>query len=357
MELRAGELAEALARGEALAAPPPDAARRTFVIGDPQAPPARVFAVLAKYGLLADDGWLARDIQLVSMGDHFDFEGSGASDGLAVLSWFAAHAPAQVTILLGNHDAARVMEFSDAPDDLPAQALVERDYASFAVPQRALVERLLRARRFALAATAARDGRPLLLTHAGVTAREVALLGVDARPEPLARALAGALERASARGLSPLDLAPLHVAGAKRREDPATPEGGGLLYHRPADPAHSKTAADFDLARPRRFDPRTLPRGLAQVVGHSGDARNRRMMPAWLAPDLPPYASVRTLVVGDGDNLVYRAGVTLVVPTPLVLVDPELAHHDAADIVLLALDAGSVATYGRSTSRTEASSP
>ena len=343
MESRAWELAAALARGEVRAAPPPERTWRTFAIGDPQASPARVFEVLARYRLLGDDGWLARDVQLVSMGDHFDYEGSGPSDGIAVLSWLAAHAPEQVTVLFGNHDAARVMEFSDAPGNLPAPGLVERDYASFAIPQRALVERLVRARRFALAATATRDGRPLLLTHAGVTEREVALLGVDARPEPIARALAAAFEGAIARGVSPLDLAPLHIAGAKRREDPATPEGGGLLYHRPADPAHSKHPADFDPTRPRRFDPRALPRGLAQVVGHSGDARNRRMMPAWLAPDLPPYASVRTLVVGD--DIVYRAGVTLVVPTPLILVDPELAYHDAADITLLALDAGSIVRY------------
>src|SRR5690348_11899624 len=89
-------------------------ARRIFVMGDPQAPMAKVSAVLAAHEALGPDGRLAEDVLLVSIGDHFDYdlndpEGAGV-EGLRTLRWLASHEPAQVRLLFGNHDAARVME-------------------------------------------------------------------------------------------------------------------------------------------------------------------------------------------------------------------------------------------------------
>nr|HEX4316328.1 hypothetical protein [Kofleriaceae bacterium] len=370
MESVARALADALVRGEPATAPPPHAPRRAFALGDPQAPASRVFANLARHGLLADDGWLARDVELLSAGDHFDFDPRAhpgcdpSHDGRAVLAWLAAHSPAQVTILLGNHDVARVQEFSDATDDrvaamraapdaqlpeLPAPGLVTRDYMSFTTAQRAQVQQLLLANRFSLGATATLAGRPVAITHAGVTTRELALLGLagDAQPLAITRALAAALDRAVAAVRdawladrpAALDLAPLHVPGAKARDDAAVPEGGGLLYHRPNDPLRAVSPWEYDTARPRRFDPRTLPRGLAQVAGHTNDPRCRRALARWLAPELPPHASLRTLSV-TGDDVLYRAVVDPHAPTALILIDPEM--HARAEVELLGLDPGSL---------------
>ena len=94
--------------------------RRTFVMGDPQAPMAKVMAVLAAHALLRADGRLADDVVLVSIGDHFDYDlddpvGAG-EEGLRTLRWLASHDPAQVQLLLGNHDAARIMELAGLDD-------------------------------------------------------------------------------------------------------------------------------------------------------------------------------------------------------------------------------------------------
>jgi hypothetical protein len=246
--------------------------------------------------------------------------------------------------------AAWVAQFPE----LPAPDLLAKDYQSFTTAQRALVERLLLARRFTLAATATRQGRELLITHAAVSRREVELLGVAATPSLLASALQDRFARAIdavapswRRGdRAALDLAPLHLAGGKAGDDPHVREGGGLLYHRPRDPRtvrpSSEPAAEAAPHAPRRFDPRDLPRGLVQLVGHSGDARCRKFMRSWLASDLPRYAAVRTVVVGDAaEDVVYRAGVHLA-PTALILADPELNTCAIEDVELVELDPGSV---------------
>ena len=88
---------------------------RTYVIGDPQGPFAKVRDVLARHGLLVGDR-LAGDVVLISIGDHFDYDHhdpiAAGQEGLKLLRWLADHEPAQVHILLGNHDAARVMELA-----------------------------------------------------------------------------------------------------------------------------------------------------------------------------------------------------------------------------------------------------
>jgi len=239
---------------------------------------------------------------------------------MASLRWLAGLPDERATILLGNHDVVRVAEFAHLDDEafgrarrrareidratgdekrrllelfhrdvpgLPSPGLVSRDFSSWSEEQRALVARLLLDGRMRLGATARLHAWPeveLLVTHAGVTSREVdrlrtaGLLAADGTPTPveLARALDEHLERAVERvrpqwerGLwAPLDLSPLHVAGTTREE------GGGLLYHRPADldsagdESRRRWAAGAG-SRPRRFDPRSLPRGIAQACGHT----------------------------------------------------------------------------------------
>ncbi|HET9626990.1 MAG TPA: metallophosphoesterase, partial [Kofleriaceae bacterium] len=225
---------------------------RTFVMGDAQAPAATLMAVLDRHGALRGDR-LADDVVLISIGDHFDYDlhdpVTAGREGLTFLRWLASHDPAQAVLLLGNHDAARVMElvaisderfaqarafaraldgdpardlrFAAAFPDLPTPGLVGRDYASFSVAQRDLVRALLLAGRFHLARTGALpDGRPVVLSHAGVTRRELALLGAADAPVAIAAALeallAGAIAAVRddwARGVAtPLSLAPVHAA-------------------------------------------------------------------------------------------------------------------------------------------------
>ncbi|MCE9579301.1 MAG: transcriptional regulator, partial [Deltaproteobacteria bacterium] len=219
-------LAAALARADAivrdpsiLGAAPPAAPSRAVAIGDPQATAARFFEVLAAHDLLGADGWLAPHVRLTSMGDHFDIDVAdraiGQGDGVRILAWLAAHAPAQVTLLFGNHDAARVMELAHVSDarfteaaalgraidalpkrdrgpataefrarfpELATPGYAARDYNAFTEAQRALVQRLLVRGRFALATTARVRGRQALFTHAGVTRDQLALLDADRAP-------------------------------------------------------------------------------------------------------------------------------------------------------------------------------
>ena len=92
---------------------------RSFVMGDPQTTFDKVMAVLAHHDALAGDR-LAADVDLVSIGDHFDHDladpVAAGRESMRVLRWLVAQGD-QVTLLFGNHDAARVMEmigFDDA---------------------------------------------------------------------------------------------------------------------------------------------------------------------------------------------------------------------------------------------------
>ena len=363
----------------------------TFAMGDPQATFTQVMDVLARYGLLGADGRLRADARLVSMGDHFDYDlhdpVTAGREGVRVLRWLASHDPAQVQILLGNHDAARVTELAGLSDerfagarqlawsiaatrqqagreaaerrereefrvqfpDIATFGLAGRDYASFSAEQRALVVELLLAGRFRLAlAGGLPDGREVLLTHAGVTARELALLGLADERSPrvlaaaLNRRLDDAVERCRAdwqRGiLTPLPLAPLHVPGQSGEE------GGGLLYHRPVCPERPGADPMWELAtaRPRRFDPRTLPEGLTQVVGHTGHRKSlSELGEAWPTPAARahPRGGIRTLRV-QGGRIVYDLGVLPPAgpgAAELIMIDGEMRHVSAAQAVLLPL--------------------
>ena len=398
---RALSLADRLMAGEPIAAPARASFRRSVALGDPQAAAAKLFALLEHHRLLGDDGWLAPDVQLVSIGDHFDF-GTRATgtldearvDGPRFLRWLAAHGREQVTILLGNHDAARVQELAFATDErfaaaagpaaelialrdgdraaydarlgeyaaafpeLPGPGLVHRDFSAFTEAQRGLVVELLLAGRLRLAASASADGAAVLCTHAGVTSRELEQLGVaDEREAPaLAAALEGHLRAAIAR-VAPawragqraaLSLAPLHVAGATGNDgDPALPEGGGLLYHRPADPARPGGDPTWELehTRPRRFHPRTLPRGVVQAVGHTGHAKCVAELIRWREPGMVEApAGLRTLRV-RGDDVEYRLGAAAPAADDAVvyMIDPSLHRvADVATVALLELDPGSI---------------
>ena len=338
---------------------------RTFVMGDPQAPFAKVRELLEAHGALDPTrDRIADDVVLVSIGDHFDYDyrdpATASREGLATLRWLSTHDPDQVVLLFGNHDAARVMELATITDDefaaareashrmtahdfalaypaLPAAGVVGRDYASFTTEQRALVMELLLAGRFHLAVTGELlDGRLALITHAGVTARELALLGVDADPTAIAGALeahlAAAVERVATdweRGwLAPLSLAPLHHAG------PPGEEGGGLLYHRPSNPTSGST---FHTDRPRRFDPRSLP-AITQIAGHSGHAKCVHELADWCAPGtaVRKHGGIRTLRVSEG-TVCYDMGVAppLAGAADLILIDGELRRLPAFDVALL----------------------
>jgi hypothetical protein len=371
----AARRAAALAAGPWI--PPAPAGRafaRTLAIGDPQSPIDKVFAILERAGALGPDGMLRAEVALVSIGDHFDWAGDLAEaqiHGLRLLRWLAEHPPDQAVILAGNHDLSRVTELWRVTDaqftaarllaeqiaaapgdaelearflrehaDLPTPEVARRDYSAFTEPQRAFVQALLLHGRLALAcAGRTLDGRALLLTHAGVTRRELAILGAEGERDPgaLARRLADALAAAvdevrprwAAGEPARLRLEPLHIAGAGGRE------GGGLLYHRPSIRPDATAA-------PRRFDPRTLPLGLLQACGHAGHRKCRGDLGDWVAASALAVerGGLRTLRT-DGERVVYEMGIQPVAPHEggLYMIDAEMNSVAAVDYPLLELAA------------------
>lgn len=350
---------------------------RTFVMGDPQAPFAKVQEVLDRHDALAGDR-LAADVVLVSIGDHFDYDlhdpEAAGREGVQTLRWLASHDREQVALLLGNHDIARVMELATITDqefmharllarsiadtekldgkeaatrrehaefrtrypDLPCTGVIGRDFASFSTAQRELVIELLLAGRFHLARRGVLADRPeVLITHAGVSQRELDLLGVPAEAAAIADALeavlAAAIDRVRddwQRGVTtPLSLEPVHVAGG------AGLEGGGLLYHRPSH------VAARDPARPRRFDPRTLPR-ITQVVGHTGHAKCVEELASWAteAARARAHGGIRTLRVTEARGC-YDLGVAPGAPgadtAEVIFIDGELRRVPASEFALL----------------------
>jgi hypothetical protein len=302
--------AEAVARGPHSA--PADGRPRTrrLVMGDPQADLDRVLAILAHQGLLGDGGWLRPDVQLVSVGDHFDWgrpheREAVAASGLALVAWLAAHPADQAVMLLGNHDLGRVGElagFTDASfsaaqaeadrayqgghtdeaaeraflarwPQVPTAELVARDFGNFREVQRAWVEHLLRVKRFRAAYVA---GPGLLVLHAGVTHEDLDVTGLPPARRADAGAVAEALNAAVDAAVAAWTRGPLVVPGLHRPGDAAGGEGVGIFYQRP-----SLQPEDAERVRGtprRRFDPRRLPAGLAQVVGHTRDKRSRELL-------------------------------------------------------------------------------
>jgi hypothetical protein len=334
---------------------------RHVAIGDPQASFETFIRVLDGHGLLDDDGALANDVHLVSMGDHFDYGKPELRDqatiaGTAILTWLASHPHDQVTILLGNHDLARVCElfpFSDQSfilahaearalyeskasadaflrkyPSLPDPECLARDYSCFAASQRELVTRLLRSRRLRLAA----HHRNVLLVHAGVTADDFALAGIDATDAATACAGLNRFldERLDTWGNGPLDLSPLHQVGT-----PTRGEGRGVLYHRPCDPS-TQPPSRLEGPPRRRFDPRSLPAAFPQAIGHIRDNKCRELMPHWSAPGAAVDGPLRSLAV-DGDHVTYSVGCRA--DARLFFTDSGMSHTHPDRYELFDLDA------------------
>lgn len=391
------ERAHAVRAGDASGPASAAAPRRAFAIGDPQGAAERFLGALAAHDLLGADGWLRPDVRLISMGDHFDYyvpdRLRARVEGVLILGWLAAHPRDQVGILAGNHDLARVIELAAIDDerfdaaaelahrieratadgrdaleaefrrrhpDLPTPGYARRDYNAFTVEQRTLVQRLLLADRFDLArAERAVDGAPLLMTHAGITQAQLAMLGLADEPAPakIADALNARLRAAVARvaddwragGTMALSLEPLHWGGSDGTE------GGGLLYQRPADLDRPDADPDWELARGgRRYDPRTLPRGLTQVIGHTGHHKAFRELARWRAPDMDDQrGGLRTLRVTAAGAVSYARGTQAPSGGDAIawMIDPEM-HYVAspADVALLELSPGA----GRAPHDTEA---
>ena len=368
--------------------------RRTVAVGDLQASARRIFDVLDHHGLLGEDGRLHPDVQLLSIGDHFDY-GTRASglldearrDGADVLSYLAAHDAEQVVILAGNHDLARVMELCAATlerftaaaalaaelvelkrtdpaayrarladeyvaqfPELPGPGLVHRDYSAFAEDQRVLVQELLGAGRLRLAATARLpSGEPVLATHAAVTMREVAMLDTD---EVSAAALATSLARWLAHAVAAvapawqrgetaaLSLAPLHVPGATGRDGLGElPEGGGMFYHRPADPERPGVDRSWEAApgRPRRFHPSALPAGVLQVAGHTGHPKCVEELARWAPEAMAEVPCGRRSLRVRGETVRYQLGAARPEDGEaiLYLIDPSMHRAPSAAAVEL----------------------
>lgn len=347
---------------------------RWFAVGDPQTSRARFFSFLDRAGVLGADGRLLPDVGLVSIGDHFDYgrdAEEAAREGTSILRWLASHPPEQVALIAGNHDLSRVMELAFESDasfaearslaaagdagfaarfpHLPTPDVALKDFCGFRVEQRALVQELLLQRRFLLGLATSLGDQPALIVHAGLSTRELSILGAPDEREP--RALASLLNRwlfdavdrvapTWSRGEpAALSLEPLHVAGCSGRE------GGGFLYHRPVNPERpnrKETALDLAPDRPRRFDARILPRGLLQIVGHTSHTRSRVELVPWTtarAAATERGGGHRTLRMDDAP--VYDLGVLPhhATAATVVMIDGGMSDPAIDDVELLPIGA------------------
>lgn len=343
-------------------------ARRHIAIGDPQAPFAQVLEVLDRAHLLAESGTLRPDVQLVSIGDHFDWgsvsdRARATSDAVSLLSWLSSHDEDQVVLIAGNHDLARLHELSHFADDAAFEAAraladaayrrgqvdeaaqatflerypfladaesIARDYSCFSTEQRRLVELLVRGRRFRVA----HEHRGRLLIHAGVTVDDLAALSIQ--EESAAQVAAGLNaffdERVNQWVSGPLDLRPLYVPGSA-----ATQWARGIFSHRPADPNRpGADATDFEGIARRRFDPRKLPTRFGQIVGHIRDKKCRELMPSWAIDEARGDGPLRSLHVDAQGVVRYHTGTSP--DARLTFIDGGLLHTTADRYELLDLD-------------------
>lgn len=313
---------------------------RRLAIGDPQAPFETFLSILEHHGALGEDGRLKPEVQLVSMGDHFDWGGPedcarATEDGERLLAWLLAHPPDQAWLVAGNHDMVRVGElarFDDEsfqgaraealriyrdgrtdPDgeaaflarhpDVPTAETVARDFSSFRVRQRDMVLAALRAKRMRLAHAFAKD---LLLLHAGVTVDDLDALGLSAREHADAFAIAAAMDAAVERALAGWDGTPMTVDRVHVPGNARDGEGRGILYQRAGDPEREDPKL-YEGPPRRRFDPRRLPRGLTQAIGHIRDRKSRSLLGRWAPPGEPADGVLRHLRT-DGRDVHYAIG-------------------------------------------------
>jgi hypothetical protein len=174
---------------------------------------------------------------------------------------------------------------------------IARDFACFRAAQRELVTALLRAGRFRVALA---EGADLLLCHAGVT-RD--LSGGD---HPDAREVAAALNaRLDATVAVWQPGTALVIPGLHQPGNAAEGAGRGIFFHRPARP--SEGAAPSARTLRRRFDPRHLPLGLTQIIGHTRDFKCRQLLKEWAEP-LPVTGGCLRHLRTDGRAVRYTLG-------------------------------------------------
>jgi hypothetical protein len=358
------EVAMARARDDALAPygggpRRPIGRERNLAVGDPQAPLEAFLQILDDHGALGDGGRLRDEVHLVSVGDHFDWgppaaRAEAAQSGLLTLSWLSAHPPDQVTLLAGNHDLGRVGELATFDDEtfaaaqaeadrlhwgerdeaaerrfverwpvLPGAEAAARDFGTFRTPQRRRVQELLRAGR--LSAAAAANG--LLLTHAGVTRDDLLAIGLPTGRQRNASSIASALNAALDDAVESwndgerLSIPFLHQPG-----DAWHGEGRGIFFQRPAYAEGAVDDAHFHGPPRRRFDPRRLPPGIVQAVGHVRDGKCRELLGPWVTDGAKKrHGRLRHLRVRGGE-VAYRLGL------------PD--GRDAEDAVLVFIDGG-----------------
>lgn len=339
---------------------PADGVPRTVhaAIGDAQAPFPTFLTILDRHGLLGDHGRLKPEVHLVSIGDHFDYgppawRTIATEEATRLLAWLAAHPADQVTLVFGNHDCARVSDLAGLDDatyrrareeadrayrlgeldealdaafverwpQFPDAEILARDYSTFDARQAELVSLLLRERRFRLAH--AYNG--LLFVHAGVTTQDLAAIGAPRTgPAEIAAALNAFLD-----SHGPHDLLPLYQPGSK-----TTGEARGVLAHRPAHPAKS-AAALFEGPPRRRFDPRDLPAGVTQVIGHIRDGKCRDLLGEWAEPGPARDGPLRQLHV-RGDTVRYTRGVSR--DAAMIFIDGGMNYAPANEYALLDAD-------------------
>lgn len=320
-------------------APPessPPERRLRVTIGDPQADLARFLAILDHHGLLTERGWLRPDVQLVSVGDHFDWgkaheREAVAQSALRLVAWLAAHPPDQAVILAGNHDLGRVGELADFTDaafaearreadgiydgddtdevreraflgrypQVPTVELIARDFSAFREEQRTWITHLLRERRLRAAYAA---GPELLVLHAGVTREDLAVAGVAEEHFSDAHRVAAALNQALDAAVDAWKGGRLIVPRLHHPGSADYGEGRGIFYHRPS--LHPDEAERTRVTPRRRFDPRRLPAGLTQVVGHTRDKRCRELL---CLPGEVRDGVLRHLVT-NGERVTYAHG-------------------------------------------------
>jgi hypothetical protein len=345
-------------------------------VGDPQAPFERLLWILDRHGLLGVSGRVRDDVLLVSMGDHFDWgrpdqRETAAQDAQLLLSWLAAHPPDQVVIILGNHDLGRLGEMAGFDDRafasiqaeadqvyvdgradrarehdflrrhpaVPSAECVARDFSTFRVEQRSLLQNLIVERRAHVAWAPATD---FLICHAGVTSDELARLSsLAGRDAPsIASALDETFLRAFDRwdGKSAFDVPFLHHPGSADYG-----EARGMFFHRPSNPDYEDVAL-FEGPPRRRFDPRRLPLGLSQAIGHIRDDKCRRLLRHWHDGATPEDGPLRLLET-DGRQVHYSRGTatTRGDPARVYFTDGCMLNADPARYELLDLDRRAVA--------------
>jgi hypothetical protein len=182
-----------------------------------------------------------------------------------------------------------------------------------------------------------------------VTEADLDLVGLSRAEHVDAFVVARALNEALRDAVSKLRYGePLAIGALHRPGAPSHGEGRGIFYHRAANP--SRDTGDpvlFHGPPRRRFDPRTLPRGLSQVIGHVRDQKCRELLAGWHDGGAPVDGPLRHLCT-DGSNVRYQRGVPVdqardrgadASLATLIFADGGMLHADEAAYELYDLDA------------------